>query len=210
MRTSLSSSALIALCNMTLAATAGVCGSASMPPLSTRSQPPTVRSRPFVAKFRCYDSASANLLSHGTMYRDSRGRARSDYTLSEGDEVRIIDDVVQLTLMVFDVKRHLFHKERCEAPRSAWSFSRVEAIYVDERMRIHGTECRRVLFKPFSGRGVGGGDVGGAWIAETEGLVLAEDNPAEGWRWELTNLEFLEPEPIVFSVPAGFTAIEER
>ena len=66
----------------------------------------------------------------------------------------------------------------------------------------------RVLFKPVPGSPEAG-DLGFTWLSETEGLVMIDDNPSEGWTWEITAIQLREPDPGTFDIPADFNEMRE-
>src|SRR5579884_1384437 len=172
--------------------------------MEPRPQPPVVMAHPFVAFFRV-ESPTPSAVTGGRLCRDSQGRKRVDYYLVNGQEVRFIDDVATNTLFVMDVGSSSYEKNKYTPANLGWMFANVTPIYTEEHSQIHGIDCVRIRFTPPR---KSAGDLGEAWISKPLGIVMKDENPSEGWKWEITSIEFREPDPATFELPRGFDEIK--
>lgn len=173
-----------------------------------RAQPPVVQGRPFIAEFRCRTRTSNHGGIVGRMFRDNKGRMRVDY-MDGNEEIRIIDDATASTLMLLDMNRRLMQIDTYQASAVGWSFRMAVPTYTNDRAMVKGVECVRVAFRPPQQGAADTGDLGETWIAESEGVVMKDENVGEEWVWEVTAIEFREPEPSTFDVPADFVKVED-
>jgi hypothetical protein len=172
-----------------------------------RAHTPVVREHPFVAWFRAHNAMFEESAS-GRIYRDFAGRTRIDYNRDSGEEVRFIDDVGTSTLFVIDVNSGLIEQDTYKPTDLGWVFSNVSAAYTEDRKQINGVDCIRVYFGAPRGRPETG-EMGETWISKPLGIVMKDENPVQGWVWEVTAIEFREPEPGTFNVPAGLNEVQE-
>jgi hypothetical protein len=166
-----------------------------------RAQPPVVRGKPFVAEFRCHMLFSPSDETLGRMFRDGKGRVRVDY-LKGDEEIRLIDDPTTLTLVFLDIKHRLLQREPYGEQLKGWSFRGASPRYTRDRKNVEGVECVRIELQSPGGKGE-------TWISESQGVVMRDEDPFEGWVWEITSIEFCEPEEGVFQIPSEFGETEE-
>ena len=176
--------------------------SAQFSSATPRAHPPVTAGHPFIAAFRTEGHSPPQLID-GQMYRDSSGRTRVDYKLPTG-EVRFIDDVSTRTGFVIDIGSKSHETDHYE-PIHRWIFSNVDPVFTEEHRQILGVDCVRVSLRPPRGAH---GDLGDAWISKPLGIVMKDQNPSQGWKWEVTEIEFREPDPGTFQVPAGFREMD--
>jgi len=173
-----------------------------------RAQPPVVRGHPFVAEFRCSTRSSSEDETVGRMFRDGQGRKTVDYMIGN-EEIRVIDDITTRTLVILDLKQRLVQREDYGTPLDGWSFrGTATPQYTQDRREFHGVECRRVAFRMSQLGASDSGDFGETWIAESQGLVMKDEDPSEGWMWEVTAIELREPDHSVFVIPTDFVEVE--
>jgi hypothetical protein len=176
--------------------------------VSPRARPPVVQGHPFVAEFRCSSRTSSQGQIAGRMFRDSKGRMRVD-SRDGNEEIRIVDDVPTLTVVLIDMNKRLLQKDKYRTHAAGWLFEAAVPAYTSDRKKMHGIECRRVSFKPAPREAPDGGDLGETWISESQGLVMKDHNPREGWTWEITAIDLREPDIGTFDMPPDFEEVED-
>jgi hypothetical protein len=173
-------------------------------PMLPRARPPLVAGQPYIASFKVSGLLTPEVT--GYLYRDSSGRTRVDLKISD-HEVRYIDDVSTYTLFIVDVRKGTYQRDTYGPSSLGWSFSNVSAASTEEHQNILGVDCVRVIFKP-SHKAVGS-DLGDSWISRSLGIVMKDSNPAQHWKWEVTSIEFREPDAEMFKMPADFREEEQ-
>ena len=172
-----------------------------------RVQPPVVEGHPFIATFQVRGSFSPGVPGgHGYVYRDSSGRTRVDLILAE-HEVRFVDDITADTLFIIDARAGTYEKDSYEPVSIGWTFSNVSAVFTEEHHNILGVDCVNVKFSPLPK--AARGNPGDAWISRSLGIVMKDANPSQDWTWEVTNIEFREPDPGTFVVAPGFQELHQ-
>ena len=82
-------------------------------------------------------------------------------------------------------------------------FANVDSKYTEEVRKIHRVECVRVRFKPprHSPSDI---DIGESWISQSLGIVMLDIDPSKDWKWEISRIEFRQPDPGTFQRPPNF------
>jgi hypothetical protein len=179
-------------------------------PFMPRPQAPIVKAHPFIASYQDKSPSLPEGMHRGRIYRDSLGRTRTDINLPGGQEMRFIDDVTKSTLFVVDVSRGLYDKDSYQPIDLGWIFPNTTPVVTEEHRDILGIDCVRVRFKPPRSAPVASaGDIGEAWISKPLGIVMKDMNPSLDWKWEVTRIEFREPDPGTFELPPGLRESEK-
>lgn len=172
-----------------------------------RAQAPFVQEHPFVAEFRCLIGSSSGSQITGRLFRDRQGRIRIDY--KEGnEEIRIIDETAEMKVAFLDMRNRFVQRDSYGVLPTAWSF-RAAPTYTTDYQELKGIECRRITFGSPEPGALEKGALGETWIAESNGIVMRDENPLDGWMWEITAIDLREPSLDAFAIPEGFVEVEE-
>ncbi len=142
------------------------------------------------------------------MYRDSVGRTRLDFIVASGEEVRFIDDITMKTDFIV-YPDGSYEKDSYGPSPSGWFFSNVVPSFTEEHRNILGVDCVRIRFKGPHNM-PGSGDLGEAWISTALGIVMEDVDPAQDFKWEVTEIQFRQPDAGTFDVPEGFQERKEE
>jgi hypothetical protein len=177
--------------------------------IKPRAHPPLqVKNRPLEAQFEVSDTAGSQVV-HGTIYRDSSGRVRTEHAFSTGEHMTIISDPVAGEAVVLDdVAREASRGASSEPLRTGWAFADCIPSFTDEYKIIEGVRCRRTILKDARDRS----DAGETWLSDDLMVVFADTQSSGGIqrRWRITHLVFKEPRAELFSVPADYTSVEVK
>ena len=120
----------------------------------------------------------------------------------------MVDDVPARVVMFMDLESKTVTREPYEEPTTSWAFRSAAPRFTNEQKTIEGVQCEHVIFMN-SDRASASRDAGGAWFSRSLGIVMQDENPAEGWIWRVTSIEFVEPAANVFDVSPGHTVVED-
>ncbi|MGH9455110.1 MAG: hypothetical protein ACRD2O_14195 [Terriglobia bacterium] len=148
----------------------------------------------------------------GRFYRDRGGNTRADYfdPSVPGDSIAVSflwsPENTTMTLVSFadrtvkGVHGPAYPSEHQWTPAGPF---RLE--FTNDRKTIHGLECTRVSLLPLQNRPAENLQ-GETWIAADWGLVMLDvaETPDVERRWEVLQIDRIEPDPSVFQVPEGF------
>ncbi len=171
---------------------------------------------PFSARFEESRKASDDdgrgwtLALTGTVARDSGGRRRLTFSLPVvGIELGgVIEWPEENLLIVFDAVHRSYRRVVSGTGGSGdWYViggSEILSFADGDTQQFEGLHCRKVVASRPDGSLIE------AWVSEEYGINLRETRVEAGQsiRWQLRDLETLEPAPELFQIPAGFS--EER
>ncbi|MBV9761414.1 MAG: hypothetical protein JO340_12685 [Acidobacteriaceae bacterium] len=167
-----------------------------------RAQPPLVKGHPYVASYRTGSPSLPGGSVTGRVYRDSAGRSRLDIDSGTGQEVQFIDDPATGTFFVIDSSNKSYERDSHEPIDIGWIFPNAAPIFTEEHLVILGLDCVRVRLRAPRGAPEPG-DVGEAWVSKQYGILMKQRS-SQDWNWEITEIQFREPGPGTFDVPAGY------
>ncbi len=88
-----------------------------------------------------------------------------------------------------------------------WHFSYGLPLFSDVYKDIYGLRCRRIDFRDPRV----GSPAGEAWISQDKGIVIGDSGSAHGvmFEWNVTALDFAEPDPRLFEIPTDYEEVTE-
>jgi hypothetical protein len=174
--------------------------------------PLEVPGRPYHAHFEVTSSNVSGDVRHwtGEEFRNSQGNLRAEYRDGPNGEESVLLWFTPCPGALFVPASRALTQIPAEAPnsprRSQWWFAYGAPNYTDNYKAIFGLRCRRIDFFDLRTKA----PAGEAWISEDRGIALSDSGSADGITFErkVTAIDFDEPSPDQFVMPAGYTVIE--
>jgi hypothetical protein len=175
--------------------------------------PVVVKDQPLRARFKSV--TGPNLQSptesmQGAISRDSQGRLRMEYRTSRGEKWTIISNPIAGKLTFLNDSAHTATTTdigTAAVAQTGWAFANCIPSFTSEYKIISGVKCRRVLLADARDRH----DAGETWISESLFIVMSDVGTSDGfaWEWYISKIEFTEPTPAMFEIPADYKHIAE-
>ncbi len=88
-----------------------------------------------------------------------------------------------------------------------WHFSYGLPVFSDAYKDFYGLRCRRIDFR----HPRVASPAGEAWISQDKGIVISDSGTADGvtFEWNVTALEFGEPDASLFAIPTDYEEAAE-
>ncbi len=184
----------------------------SDPLVKPRAQAPLgVKSKPFEAQYESSvttDNKGSKDRAEGLLCRDSEGRTRMDYRLAGRENITVISDSMDGTLLLLDNSTRYGRRisgQQNVIQQDKWAFADCIPIYTEEYGVVNGVRCRRVLLKNAQTKG----DLGETWLSEDLSVVMREVDRigSVSREWHIKAIEFKEPDAARFVAPTGYRLV---